>query len=163
MMQITKHGPEAIGELRPLWLAMVHHHHEVAPGMGEIYSDDETWERRSAAYAKFLAEPDAFVLVARDEDGRAVGYAVVTLDPGSPTFVEPRRFGFVGSLSVLPQTRGQGTGRALLERAQSEIEALGCTELRLDVLSGNTRALDFYAGLGFTPYVVGLRRPERPI
>ena len=158
MTEIVRCGPEVIDELRPLWLAMVHHHAEVAPQLGPVFGDDESWEKRRKAYATYLAEPGAFVLVVR-EGARAVGYAVVTVDSGSPTWRAPERFGFVGSLALLPEARGAGAGRALIERAQEEIERVGVTELRLDVVATNDPALHFYERLGFEPYLIGLRRP----
>jgi ribosomal protein S18 acetylase RimI-like enzyme len=157
VITVTKHGPEVIEQLRPFWLALVHHHAAVAPELGAVFDDEETWARRSKAYAGYLSEPDAFVLLAHRDD-RPIGYAVVTIDPGSHTFRLPERVGFIGTLSVLPEARGLGAGRALVERAQQEIEALGVSELRLDVLSPNDAAIGFYTALGFAPHLIGLRR-----
>jgi ribosomal protein S18 acetylase RimI-like enzyme len=161
MIEITRHGAEVLDELAPLWVAMVHHHHAVAPELGPVWDDDETWARRRAHYEKSLARDGAFALVARDGDA-AVGYAMVTIEPGSPTWREPERWADIDSLSVLPSARGQGVGEALLERVQQEAEAVGVTQLGLMALTANDRALAFYERLGFTPWVVGLRRQQGP-
>ena len=158
MIEITRHGPEAIERVRPFWLALVAYHAAVASEMGPRHDDETSWAMRSAAYREYLAEPGAFLLIAHEDD-RDLGYAIVTLDAGSPTFTEPGRYGFIGTLSILPGDRGRGAGRALIDRAQREAEAAGVGELRLDVMWANDAARAFYAALGFTPYLVGLRRP----
>ena len=77
MIEITRHGAEIVSELRPFWLAMVAHHARVAPEMGPVRDDEDTWARRRAHYERQLARPGAFALLAR-LGGSAVGYAVVT-------------------------------------------------------------------------------------
>lgn len=161
MIAIARHGAEVLDELRPLWLAMVHHHHEVAPELGAVWDDDESWRRRRAHYAANLAREGSFVLVARDGDA-AVGYAMVTIEPGSPTWREPERWADIDSLSVLPGARGEGVGEALVAWVQREAEAAGATQLGLMALTANARALAFYERLGFAPWVVGLRRQQGP-
>ena len=164
MIAITRHGPEVIDELRPLWLAMAHHHAEVAPQMGPPLADDETWARRRAHYEDTLRKEDAFALLARDDDGRAVGYATVIVMPyRSETWIGPGdRFAELDSLSVLPGARGQGVGEALVARVQEEIDALGLPELQVWAMADNTRAVAFYERLGFRRFLVGLRREQGP-
>lgn len=158
MTEITRHGPEAIDELRPLWLAMVAHHGAVATSMGPVREDDDSWARRRAHYARQLARPGAFVLVARHE-GRAVGYALVTREGASPTWPEPEGWAEIDSLSVLPEARGRGLGERLLARVQEEVGA--GVELRLYAMAENADALRFYERAGFTTAILVLRRPSR--
>jgi ribosomal protein S18 acetylase RimI-like enzyme len=156
MTEIARHGPEVVEELRPLWLAMVHHHAAVAPGMGPVREDEDSWTRRRAHYERQLARDGAFVLVARD-GGRAVGYALVTLEADSPTWSEPEDWAEIDSLSVLPEARGQGLGEQLVARVQQEV---GDRELRLFAVASNDAARRFYERLGFAPSSVELRRPR---
>jgi len=161
MIEITRHGLEVVGELRPLWLAMVHHHHAVAPELGPVWDDDTSWERRRAFYERLLGDDGAFVLVAR-EGGGAVGYAMVVPRPGSPTWRTPARYAEIESLAVLEDARGRGVGEALIDRAAEEAAALGIEALELTAVATNTRALAFYERLGFRPWLVGLRREQGP-
>jgi ribosomal protein S18 acetylase RimI-like enzyme len=154
MTEITRHGPEVVGELRPLWLAMVAHHAEVAPELGPVRDDEDTWARRRAHYERQLARPGAFVLVART-GGRAVGYALVTIEDASPTWSEPDGWAEIDSLSVLPEARGDGIGDRLVERVQAEA---GDMELRLFAVTGNPGALRFYERKGFETFLVVMRR-----
>lgn len=58
--------PRWIDSLRPLWLALRDHYHAVAPELGPVRSDEDSWARRRADYARWLADEGAFCLVARE-------------------------------------------------------------------------------------------------
>jgi ribosomal protein S18 acetylase RimI-like enzyme len=156
MIAIERHGFEVVDELRPLWLAMVHHHGEVAVSMGPVRDDEDTWARRRAHYGRQLRRPGAFVLVARDE-GRAVGYALVTREEASPTWPEPDGWAEIDSLAILPEARGQGIGERLVARVQEEVGP--DVELRLFAMAENADALRFYEREGFETFIVVMRRP----
>jgi ribosomal protein S18 acetylase RimI-like enzyme len=155
MIDITRHGPEVVGELRPFWLAMVAHHAVVAPEMGPVRDDEDSWARRRAHYERQLARPGAFALTAR-LDGRPAGYAVVTLEEASPTWSEPDGWAEIDSLALLPEARGQGVGEQLVARVQAEV---GARELRLYAMAGNAGAVRFYEREGFSTAILVMRRP----
>ncbi len=161
-VQVELAGAEALDELRPLWLAMVHHHGAVAPEEGPVRSDDDAWARRRALYADWIGEDDAFIALARDDRGHAVGYAFVTLNDPGPTWPGPQRFGYVESLAVEPDARGAGVGRELLRAVWDQVTAVGGTELRLGVIYANASARGFYETLGFTPLEITMRAQRRP-
>jgi len=99
------------------------------------------WKERIAdtAWPVFLLEergvPLAFcqIIASRDGDDDAARVAHIT------------------SLHVLPQLRGRGHGRALLDHAIAEIRRRGLTELTLWVLEANQPARRFYEKHGFSP------------
>jgi ribosomal protein S18 acetylase RimI-like enzyme len=155
VIETARHGAEVIDELRPLWLAMVHHHATVAPELGPVRDDEDSWARRRAHYERQLARPGAFVLLART-GGRAVGYALVTIEDASPTWSDPESWAEIDSLSVLPDARGEGLGQRLLDRVQAEV---GDMELRLYAVADNADALRFYEREGFETFIVVMRRP----
>ncbi len=103
---IEQLNPAAIEVVRPLWLAMRAHHGSLTPDWGPVRDDDDSWTRRRTDYIKWLGEPDAFCLVAWRGDA-AVGYALVTVNEGSATW-PVGRFGYIESISVLPEERGGG-------------------------------------------------------
>lgn len=82
-----------------------------------------------------------------DEGGEIVAFCqmVPSPDPGD----DPTTVGHITSIHVLPQLRGRGHGRALLDRAFAEFRRRGFAEVTLWVLDGNVSARRFYEGLGF--------------
>ena len=67
----------------------------------------------------------------------------------------------IHDLAVLPQHRGRGIGRALLEAAERHARAKGCCKLTLEVQDDNTRARNLYRRFGFNDFVVGNSAPTR--
>jgi ribosomal protein S18 acetylase RimI-like enzyme len=155
-VEIERCGTEAINELEPLWLTLKNHHGACTPGQ-PVHDDEASWAQRREEYADWIAEEGSFFLVARDR-GRAVGYALVLVHAGSPTWIEPRRFAVVQDLAVAADQQGKGVGRALLDRVHDES---GCDVVELAVLSANTSALRFYERLGFTRRIETLRHTRQ--
>lgn len=133
--------------LEPLLWELIEHHAPISPF---ILRDD--WaERQRARYR----ESGAVLFVAR-ADGSPVGFmdARITVDPS--IFVE--RFGSVSNMYVRPAYRRRGIGSALMEAAQRWCADHGAPELRLNVVSPNRDAIDFYRAVGFEPWIIGMRR-----
>jgi ribosomal protein S18 acetylase RimI-like enzyme len=59
-------------------------------------------------------------------------------------------------MAILPEARGRGGGRALVQAAIDHARACGAHKLDLEVWTDNTRAISLYASTGFE--VEGLRR-----
>src|SRR3954451_14396664 len=140
-MQIDALPPDDLDELEPLWSAMRERHGDVGPEwLGPVRDREESWRRRRADYAKWLAEDDTFVLVARDA-GRSVGYAVVTIGEGAAsTWRAGGRHAELGALAVLPEARAIGVGAALLAEVRVRARALGAHRIDLTVVEGNEDA-----------------------
>jgi ribosomal protein S18 acetylase RimI-like enzyme len=90
------------------------------------------------------------ITLVADEDGQLVGMVGVGREDD---------FYVMWKLYVLPDHQGKGVGKALLDAA---IEALpaGTTELLLDVLIGNEKAIGFYRANGFGE---AARTPDRDL
>jgi RimJ/RimL family protein N-acetyltransferase len=83
-----------------------------------------------------------------EDDGRIVGVGGVhtTETEGVLTF----------GMSILPEARGRGGGRALMDAILDHARAVGAHKVELEVWPDNTRAIALYAAAGFE--VEGLRR-----
>jgi putative acetyltransferase len=87
-----------------------------------------------------LCGPNVAFAVARSSDGRAVGCGAVVL---GEECAELKR------MYVLPASRGQGIGKALLEFLESQASAAGMRVFRLETGSKQPEAIDFYSRSGY--------------
>ncbi len=156
-IHIVKAGVERLSDLEPLARSLHAHHLTVDPGIPGIPPRDEDgwWAIRRARYAEWLAERDAFALLAELEpDGAAVGYAVVSIHGADDSHRTGERFAEMQSLAVLDDMRGAGVGTALLQAVYVELRELGIEELAISVLATNHDALRLYEREGFKPWVI---------
>jgi GNAT superfamily N-acetyltransferase len=79
-------------------------------------------------------------------DAKPVGIAVCF--GGFSTFAAQPLIN-IHDLAVLPEHRGAGVGRSLLESVVAEARATGCCKVTLEVLERNHRARRVYAAAGF--------------
>ena len=89
--------------------------------------------------------PSSLIFLAFDGED-PVGIAVCFV--GFSTFAA-RPLINVHDLAVIPQYRGQGIGRRLLERVEAKGCELGCCKLTLEVHSDNKPAQRLYEKVGF--------------
>ena len=87
-----------------------------------------------------IGEKGFLTLVALDDD-EVVGYGSIHL-----TGPKPAR---VISIAVLPERRGAGIGRSILEAMEAECESLGIASLCLEVAISNLVALHLYVAKGY--------------
>jgi ribosomal protein S18 acetylase RimI-like enzyme len=80
------------------------------------------------------------------QDGRAIGIAVCFL--GFSTF-HARPLINIHDLAVLPDCRGQGIGRRLLDAVAEKARQSQCCKLTLEVQENNHRARRLYEAAGF--------------
>ncbi len=150
-VNIVRAGAERIADLERLWVALQRHHAGLVEALPELTarSLQESWDRRRAAYEAWLAEPDAFVLIA-ELGGVPVGYALVRIVDGFHSFGPDERLASVETLSVLPEARGRRVGSALMDAVERELAEVGVGRLKLAVVEGNEEASRFYAGRGLS-------------
>jgi putative acetyltransferase len=111
-----------------------------AVGPGFAINDPEV-DDMYAAYRRHRCA--YFVLVTA---GRVVGGGgIAPLDGGNPDTCELRKMYF------LPEARGQGFGRALLERCLDSARANGFRYVYLETLGSMTAARRLYDAFGFQP------------
>ena len=154
-MEIVRAGESRLDELEPLFVAMHEHHRAGGPRAADVRafrSPAEAWERRREHYRGLLAAGAAHLLIAQ-EDGRAIGYAMVAETGSQATLQVGERTAELESLSVLPDSRGAGVGTALMAAVHELVRGLGIEELLLYVMDGNEGAMRFYERYGMRPYL----------
>jgi ribosomal protein S18 acetylase RimI-like enzyme len=160
--EITRGSAVDIPALEPLWVAVHHVHAASMPELAPYVSDEETWLERRALYESIFRDPETFLFLARIADD-LVGYALGRIVGGgedwwSDTWRTGARVGELESVSVLPEYRGEGIGRALLDAVDEEFARLGVHDQILGALPGNTDALRLYERRGFRPTWIYLSR-----
>jgi GNAT superfamily N-acetyltransferase len=92
----------------------------------------------------FGPNPFFFCLIA-EHNSRPAGFALYFFNystwKGCPGL-------YLEDLFVLPEFRGQGIGKALLQRVAAHAVEKGCPRLQWEVLDWNTPAIDFYRAMG---------------
>ena len=151
-LEIVLAGPDRIDDLEPIYRSLYAHHVEVSTWRpGPPRGADVAWARRRARYEKTLSAPNGILLLA-ERDERVVGALIGESEEnpeGSDTFAIPDHVAHVHDVAVLPEARGGGVGRALMDRFEAEMRARGVVSYGLDVMAGNEVARRFYEGLGF--------------
>lgn len=104
------------------------------------------------------AERHGIMLIAEDGN-KPVGWAFAHNEHDELFVVEPeRRHGFLAEIFVMPQARGKGFGRALIEGCEAWAKGRGHKLLTIGVLAQNQSAIRSYGGAGYSPYVTIMRR-----
>jgi len=86
--------------------------------------------------------PDGRTLLAHGPDGQLLGCGVIRKI--RPDAVELKR------MFVRPEAQGTGLGRKLFEMRMDEVPRMGCNEVYVDTVKGNTAMLNMYEKRGFT-------------
>jgi len=111
----------------------------IATGVATFETDVPSWEAWDAGH-----RPE-HRLVARDGDGRVLGWVAVSS--------YSRRRVYAGvveeSVYVAAEARGRGVGRELLERLLADTEAAGIWTVQAGIQSGNASSLALHERVGF--------------
>lgn len=93
-----------------------------------------------ASLTELLHDPDAVILTCRDDKG--ILTACVYLQKQGEKL-------YLGLLSVLPALQGAGIGKLLLAAALAHAEKLGCTRVRISVISLRHELIAWYERHGY--------------
>jgi ribosomal protein S18 acetylase RimI-like enzyme len=106
-----------------------------------------TW-KVPAIYARHLEDPDIFLTVAEDPEGKLVGYVLAGPCKLPVADLAPTA-GEVRELYLLASSQGHGLGTRLLEGALEWLDANGRSPLYVGVWSENHGAQRLYGRYGF--------------
>lgn len=120
-------------------------------------------ERTEHALPVWIDQADRVLLVAEVPDvvgdghpvllGYATGQATVW-----PPILRNQHVGEVSEVYVLPEERGKGFGRALLQQLTTALRDLGAVVLRAPVPTRNEDSLTRFAAIGYRPLQLVLQR-----
>jgi len=107
---------------------------------GRIGGHDWQW-RKARHLDDDLCRPGAACFVAECA-GRVIGGVTTWQDTEA-------HFGHIPNIAIEANSRGQGVGRQLLERALDHFRECGLTHARIETLQQNARGNHLYTSLGF--------------
>jgi GNAT superfamily N-acetyltransferase len=115
------------------------------------FFDEEDFDtpppRIAENFDRMLADPSCWCAPARDGE---ITQGLITVS--TVLYVEWGRLGEIGDLYVLPEHRGHGLARRLVERAKIWCRAQGCSAVSVTITpvgERRHRLSQFYASLGF--------------
>ena len=157
-LEVVRVGGDRLDELVEFWKLLHRHQASVCPPVEglTVLSESASAAIVGGMYREWLARPESFAFVAED-DGRPVGYVIGFYD--EPHFMwDTGRVGHVDSFYVLPETRGRGVGRRLMQAAYAAMREAGATSVALEMVTDNEVARRFYEQEGFTTTFVQMHR-----
>jgi GNAT superfamily N-acetyltransferase len=132
------------------WLPLWH-------GYLTFYESDLADDITEATFARLVAGEGMHGALARDDDGRAIGFVNWLPQPSTWT---TGTYCYLEDLFVAPGTRGSGTGRALIAHVREWADAHGCAQVYWLTQESNTTARTLYDKVakltGFVHYEIDL-------
>jgi len=143
--------PATLGDLttlRLMWEALVEEQSRAYLQLGEGDTLRWTGEMAVRLERQGNGDPAVYVRIAEGEDGTPLGFLSGWVEDRSVG--EPHRYWVADHLYVMPDARGQGIGRALIENGLDYAEANGLPTLECVAVAGDTQ----WAARGWTPILV---------
>ncbi|KWS19186.1 GNAT family acetyltransferase [Pseudomonas syringae] len=121
-----------------------HHRLAVIQLWKTVFNDDMPHNRPDLSIDKKLAVDDHLFFVALADD-QVVGTLLAGYDGHR---------GWLYSVAVDPQQRGNGLGTRLVRHAEKALAGLGCVKINLQIHTFNESVQAFYKTLGYTPELI---------
>ena len=133
---ITRVGDDDLDDLLPLMR-----------GYSDFYEVDPSDEALLVLARALIADPvhEGVQFIARDDDGRALGFATVYWMWSTS---RAARIGIMNDLFTAPEARGRGVGAALIQRCLEAVRERGAVILQWQTARDNTTAQALYERVG---------------
>lgn len=105
---------------------------------------------------KGLIHSDQAELVVAELDKKIIASGYVRIDP-SKDYLAHRHHAYFGFMYVLPEYRGQGVNKRIMDVLRDWAKGKNVNEFRLEVYVSNTSAIRAYEKLGFKQHLVEMR------
>ncbi|MGC4103864.1 GNAT family N-acetyltransferase [Ferruginibacter sp.] len=97
-------------------------------------------------------------LVVATLNGAPVGSGYARIEEAKP-FLKYSRYAYLGFMYVLPQHRGKGINKLIMEALSKWAASKDMVELRLEVYHQNAAAIAAYEKAGFSKLLIEMRMP----
>ena len=103
-----------------------------------------------------IASPDAHVVLAGiDSEIIASGYAKIE---DSETYLKHQRHSYLGFMYVVPEHRGKGINKRIIQELEAWSLSRGVTEMQLEVYCENGGAIKAYERSGYNSLILTMRK-----
>jgi len=106
--------------------------------------------------AELVALPNAYVVVA-EVDSKIVGSGYARIDESEP-YLKHRKHSYLGFMYVMPEHRGKGVNKKVVDALEAWSRSQGVTEIRLEVYDANDPAMRAYEKSGYEKLTVWMRK-----
>lgn len=89
-------------------------------------------------------------IVVAEWAGEIVGCGYASIEDSKP-YLTHRRHAYLGFMYVVPEHRGKGVNRLIIEALKQWSISKGVTQMRLEVFASNPAAVKAYEKVGFAP------------
>lgn len=140
---IRTYRPEdlnALKEITVICFEGVSIDHNIEKKFGQFADAD--WKVRKAKHIDEDAKANPEGIFVYDDNGKVAGYITTRINRES-------KIGGIPNLSVLPEYRGKGVGKALMKAAFDYFEQQGMAIAKIETLDQNAIGQNFYPGVGF--------------
>lgn len=140
----------------PLWAGMMRLHHELDSRFRPAANAESLFRE---GFARLVNDRHTCVLVA-EQDGALAGYIVGTIRV-THELLEPRFVGYVTDISVRPDARRAGIGRALVLELKAWYRERRIDVVLLRAASRNPTSLGFWEAMGWSEHMREMWYEER--
>src|SRR5688572_9889093 len=102
-----------------------------------------------------LSSPLAEVVVA-ETDNKIIASGYARIERSKP-FIKHSTHAYLGFMYVLPEYRGQGINKQVMDALKNWAASQNITEFRLEVYCDNISAIKAYEKIGFSRYILEMR------
>lgn len=104
---------------------------------------------------EFITAPHIHLLVA-EMDGQPIGSGYARIET-SKIYLKHQQHAYLGFMYVLPQHRGKGINKVVIDALKEWAIQQGVTEFRLQVYFENAPAIKAYEKVGFNSHMIEMR------
>jgi GNAT superfamily N-acetyltransferase len=119
---------------------------------------DETIKADPVSYydlGKMITDPNVKIIVAQSND-KLIGSGYARVE-SAKAFMVHKQFVYLGFMYVMPEWRGKGVNKSIIENLKQWALNRKVKEVRLDVYYENNRAIKAYEKSGFAKHVLEMR------
>lgn len=119
---------------------------------------DPTLKREHTNYydLKGMLTASNVEVVVAELNGKIIGSGYARIEQAKP-YVQHNKHGYLGFMYVLPECRGKGINKKIIDMLKTWVALQNVTELRLEVYYDNISAIKAYEKIGFLKHMVQMR------